>query len=47
MAGVLPVQHRDAVEVAQPSSQARTKENIGEHGQLGESSGRAHETKSD
>jgi len=28
---VFPVQHRDAVELAVPSAQARANENIGEH----------------
>src|SRR5438552_1482218 len=44
---VLPVQHRDAVEGAHATAQARANENIREHGQLGKFRGCSHETKAD
>ena len=44
---VLPVQHRDAVELAHAPAQARANENIREHGQLGKFRRCAHETEAD
>src|SRR5438445_2863993 len=44
---VLPVQHRDAVEGAHATAQARANENIREHGQFGKFRGCSHETKAD